>query len=73
MAYRSLSREEFDGCVAAAAGKRFLSKEAIALSTVYDTQAYGHENAGHTFGDHLTTDERRAIIEFLKSLSGPDM
>jgi hypothetical protein len=28
---------------------------------------------GHTFGDHLSPDERHAIIEFLKSLSGPDM
>lgn len=73
MAYRSISRAEFETNVAAAAGKSFLSKEAIALSTLYDTQGYGHGNTGHTFGDHLTVAERQAIIEFLKSLSGPDM
>jgi hypothetical protein len=28
---------------------------------------------GHTFGDQLTQDERLAIMEFLKSLSGPNM
>lgn len=73
MAYRALTREEFESLAAAAAGKGFLSKEAIALSTVYDARAYGHSNAGHTFGDHFTADERRAVVEFLKSLSGPDM
>lgn len=73
MVHRPLSREEFESSVAAASGKSFLSKEAIALSTIYDTQGYGHSNTGHTFGDRLTADERRAVIEFLKSLSGPDM
>ncbi len=73
MAYRSLSREEFDNRVAAAAGKSFLSKEAIDLSTIYDTKGFGHGKTGHTFGDRLTAEERSAIIEFLKSLSGPDM
>lgn len=73
MTYQPLTREEFEKSVAAAAGKSFLSKEAITLSTIYDTQGYGHGNTGHTFGDRLTADERRAVIEFLKSLSGPDM
>jgi cytochrome c2 len=35
---------------------------------VYDTSHTGHSNAGHTFGDALTEDERMAVIEYLKTL-----
>jgi len=35
---------------------------------VYDTTQPGRSNAGHTFGDALTDDERMAIIEYLKTL-----
>jgi hypothetical protein len=35
---------------------------------VYDTTYWSQSNAGHTFGDHLTADERRAVIEYLKTL-----
>jgi hypothetical protein len=35
---------------------------------VYDTTLWSQSNAGHTFGDHLTADERRAVIEYLKTL-----
>lgn len=35
---------------------------------VYDATRLGHWNTGHTFGDHLTGDERRAVIEYLKTL-----
>jgi mono/diheme cytochrome c family protein len=35
---------------------------------VYDTSAWSQSNAGHTFGDHLTTKERRAVLEYLKTL-----
>lgn len=35
---------------------------------VYDTSKPGRSNAGHTYGDHLTEDERRAVIEYLKTL-----
>ncbi len=73
MAYRELSREEFEQSAAAAAGKVFLAKEAVDHGAMYDTAAHGHGNMGHTFGDSLSNDERMAIIEFLKSLSGPDM
>ena len=34
----------------------------------YDTTQPGRSNAGHTFGDQLTDDERRAVIEYLKTL-----
>jgi mono/diheme cytochrome c family protein len=35
---------------------------------VYDTTKPGRGNAGHTYGDTLTPDERRAVIEYLKTL-----
>jgi mono/diheme cytochrome c family protein len=35
---------------------------------VYDTTQPGRSNTGHTFGDELTEDERRAVIEYLKTL-----
>jgi hypothetical protein len=73
MAYRSLSRSEFDESAAGAVGKPFLSQAALDHGATYDTKGFGHGNGGHTFGDRLTLDERSALIEFLKSLSGPDM
>jgi len=73
MAYQPVSREEFEASAAKAAGKPFVAPEAVDHGALYDTQQFGHNNSGHTFGDRLTDDERRAVIEFLKSLSGPDM
>jgi mono/diheme cytochrome c family protein len=73
MLYRPLSRNEFDASAAAASGKSFVSRAAIDHSAIYDTKGPGHRNLGHTFGDRLNPDERRAVIEFLKGLSGPDM
>jgi mono/diheme cytochrome c family protein len=35
---------------------------------IYDTTLYGYGNAGHTYGDHLSDDERKALIEYLKTL-----
>lgn len=35
---------------------------------IYDTTYFSQSNAGHTFGDHLTETERRAVIEYLKTL-----
>jgi Cytochrome c len=34
----------------------------------YDTTLYGYGNGGHTYGDKLTDDERKAVIEYLKTL-----
>jgi hypothetical protein len=73
MIHRSLSRPEFETSAAGAAGKPFVSQAAIDHGAIYDTKGLGHGNMGHTFGDRLTANERRAVIEFLKSLSGPDM
>ena len=35
---------------------------------VYDTARPGQSNAGHAYGDALSADERRAVIEYLKTL-----
>lgn len=35
---------------------------------VYDVTKPGRSNAGHTFGDDLTEEERGAVVEFLKTL-----
>jgi hypothetical protein len=34
----------------------------------YNTTLHGYGNYGHTFGDHLTDAERKAVIEYLKTL-----
>lgn len=72
MLYRDVTREEF-WASAAAASKAIKSKSSIDHFPIYKTKGYAHANGGHTFDDHLTKPERRAIIEFLKSLSGQDM
>ncbi len=35
---------------------------------IYDTGYWSQSNSGHTFGDHLTDAQRRAVIEYLKTL-----
>jgi mono/diheme cytochrome c family protein len=35
---------------------------------IYDTSRPGRSNAGHTFGDALSEEQRRAVIEYLKTL-----
>jgi mono/diheme cytochrome c family protein len=35
---------------------------------LYDTRRPGRSNGGHTFGDSFTESERRAVIEYLKTL-----
>ena len=35
---------------------------------IYDTTVPGRSNAGHAFGDQFTNGERRAVIEYLKTL-----
>ena len=34
----------------------------------YDTTIYGYGNTGHIYGDKFTADERKAVIEYLKTL-----
>ncbi|TMQ34079.1 MAG: c-type cytochrome [Planctomycetota bacterium] len=41
---------------------------AIERRKIYDTSQPGRSNAGHTFGDDLTEEERMAVIEYLKTI-----
>lgn len=40
----------------------------IAPERIYDTTLHGYSNQGHTFGDHLSDAERKAVLEYLKTL-----
>jgi mono/diheme cytochrome c family protein len=44
------------------------SMSAYERRKVYDTTQPGRGNQGHTFGDDLTEQQRRAVIEYLKTL-----
>ena len=35
---------------------------------IYDASQFGYGNGGHTFGDHLDDGERKAVLEYLKTL-----
>lgn len=71
--YRTVTHEEYQISASSAADSDDRSKTAIDHKAIYNTSGYGRANTGHTFGDSLSIDERQAVIEFLKSLSGPDM
>ena len=73
MVYSALSREELEESDRIVETATHLSRESLDQMFIYDTEGFGRGNMGHTFGDRLTQDERMAVIEFLKSLSGPDM
>jgi len=49
-------------------GWRYEAKDAPGNSEVYNTTLKGFGNGGHTFGDKLSGKERRAVIEYLKTL-----
>lgn len=49
-------------------GWRYEVKDAPGNSEVYNTASKGFGNGGHTFGDKLSRKERRAVIEYLKTL-----
>ena len=49
-------------------GWNFEEKQKASGKFVYDTTLPGYGNEGHTFGDKLSKQERRALIEYLKTL-----
>jgi len=51
-----------------AVDKKSSERDLVERRKVYDTTQPGRGNQGHTFGDDLTDEERRAVIEYLKSL-----
>ncbi|HSZ84621.1 MAG TPA: hypothetical protein VK787_01250 [Puia sp.] len=50
------------------AGWKYSVSEKPAGTTVYNTTLPGYGNYGHYYGDNLTGKERKAIIEYLKTL-----
>ena len=49
-------------------GWKYTVRDGADGTTVYDTRLPGYGNYGHTYGDKLSTKERKAIIEYLKTL-----
>lgn len=49
-------------------GWKYTVETTKSTSKTYDTTLYGYGNGGHMYGDKLTTDERKAVIEYLKTL-----
>ena len=43
-------------------------REAGAGPEIYDTTRMGYLNEGHTYADHLTSEQRLDLIEYLKTL-----
>jgi mono/diheme cytochrome c family protein len=49
-------------------GWKYKKEKQAANKTIYNTTLPGYGNYGHTFGDHLSNKERKAVIEYLKTL-----
>ena len=51
--------------------KAYEEYEAISTEerySIYNTSLQGYSNQGHTFGDQLAEQDRKSLIEYLKSL-----
>jgi len=49
-------------------GWNYTSENFKVDNNTYDTTLFAHGKSGHIFGDGLSTDERKAVIEYLKTL-----
>jgi hypothetical protein len=49
-------------------GWQFQTLTAPGNKYIYNTTLPGYGNYGHVFGDYLTDAERKAVIEYLKTL-----
>lgn len=49
-------------------GWKYERKDAGDSRKIYNTDKPGYRNIGHTFGDKLTNEDRKAVIEYLKTL-----
>jgi hypothetical protein len=43
-------------------------KDDVVRRSYFDTRKFGKSNRGHDFPDQLTETEKRAVLEYLKSL-----
>ncbi len=71
--YAIVARDKYEELSREALQQDLLSETRIDFRAIYDTRDFGRSNGGHQFGDAMTDEERSAVIEFLKSLSGPNM
>ncbi|MBK8557924.1 MAG: hypothetical protein IPL65_20240 [Lewinellaceae bacterium] len=49
-------------------GWQYASKKTGKGKNTYNTRKAGYSNQGHTFGDELSASERKAVLEYLKTL-----
>ena len=49
-------------------GWQYEAKDKQYTKSTYNTTLKGYSNSGHYFGDHLSDAERKAVIEYLKTL-----
>ena len=49
-------------------GWKYTAESTASNKEIYNTTLKGYSNAGHTFGDRFTKEERTDIIEYLKTL-----
>jgi cytochrome c5 len=49
-------------------GIKYMVQTTKVDNKTYDTSLYGYGNGGHYFGDKFSADERKAVIEYLKTL-----
>jgi hypothetical protein len=49
-------------------GWKYEVKDAGNSRQIYNTDKPGYRNIGHTFGDRLNKEDRKAVIEYLKTL-----
>jgi hypothetical protein len=49
-------------------GWKYTQEDSARGTAVYNTTLAGYGNYGHTFGDKLSEAERKAVIEYLKTL-----
>lgn len=62
---RNYNKQEYDYTKL---GWQYKTLSAPGGKKTYNTDIPGYGNYGHTFGDHLTEKERKAVIEYLKTL-----
>lgn len=62
---RNFNKEEYDY---EKLGWRYKTLREPGNRKTYNTEIPGYGNYGHRFGDHLTAGERKAVIEYLKTL-----
>ena len=62
---RNFNKEEYDY---EKLGWRYKTLSKPGGKKMYNTDIPGYGNYGHTFGDHLTDAERKAVIEYLKTI-----